>query len=481
MIDSRLQITGWILNFILLFTSVSMAQTTDSCYAKAPTEVGIGQSFKYTVTTFEKGEVISSDFGRFELINGPNIGTSTSISMVNGHIDQTTQYTYTYYLSCEKEGEFSIPGVTFSFDGRLVKSNIVIVRVVKAPKNQPQEEQADNWFHFEMPEMPSFDQFEFNWPFGNRNDAQPGNDNRNSKREKVQVEEKIGKDDIFVKASSTKLEAFQGEAIVVTHKLYLKSGLNRYSIQRAVFEPTEDFWMNALELSQREHNTETINGKEYEVYTIKQTAVYPTKTGKLTIPKMDLSLVIRIPANVKDPFWGIISSYQNKDVKLSANELTIKVKPMPGVKSDAKTEVVGNFSITSNISKTEAHTNEPIVLTITVSGSGNLHHVEASDFNINFPADFDVTYPKVSAHISAKGDIITGSKTFRYTIRPREEGSFYLPGATYTYYDYDTSSYKTITTQDYQIEVKPGLLPSQTPSDKNESEKNNKPVKTYKI
>lgn len=483
--NTKLFTAGWTtcLILFLMFSNTLQAQS-DSCIAKAPSEVGVGRQFKYTVSTTEKGEVISTDFGKFELISGPSIGTSTSITMVGGSVEQSTTYTYTYYLSCDKEGDFSIPGVTFSFDGRLVKSNFVVVHVVKAPKNQPQEQEStDNWFHFEMPQMPSMEDFGWGWPFGD-NSQQPHNNNNNNnnpkKNEKVQVEDKIGKDDMFVKASTTKLEAFQGEAVIITHKLYVKSDINGYSIQRAVFAPTSDFWMDALDLSQRDHNTETINGKSYNVYTIKQTAAYPTTTGKLTIPKLDLSLVLRVPTTVKDPFWGTISTYRNKEVKLVSNDLSLKVKAMPGTNSTTKTEVVGNFSASSSLNKTTVRTNEAIVLTITISGSGNLHHVDAADFNIDFPSDCDVTYPRINAHISAKGDIITGSKSFKYTIIPREEGTYLIPGITYTYYDYDTGSYRTITTQDYQIEVTPGK--QQAPSnDNDEPAKKNKPAKTYKI
>lgn len=475
-------ITGWIASFILLF-SFANAQSSDSCFAKAPAEVAVGQQFKYTVSANVRGEVISTDFGKFELISGPSIGTSTSINMTNGHIDQTTTYTYTYYLSCEKEGNFVIPGITLSVEGRLIKSNYIEVSVVKAPKNpEPQDQQADSWFNFSFPDiqMPSFEDIQFSWPWGNQ---QPGNapqqQQQQRKNGKVQVEDKIGKDDIFVKAVTTKLEAFQGEGIVITHKLYIKEGLTQCNIQRAVFAPTQDFWLEGLELKNRDKSTENIGGKTYEVFTIKQTAAYPCATGKLIIPKLDLTLVMRVPATVNDPFWGAISSYRNKELKLTSNELSIKVKPLPGAHSDSKTEVVGNFQVTSNINKTEARTNEAVVLTITVSGNGNLQHINADDLNIDFPTDCDITYPRINTHVSAKGDIISGSKTFKYTIIPRQEGTYLIPGITYTYYDYDTGRYKTLTTQDYQLNVTPGKA-SSTPSD-NEKETKKSNVKTFKI
>ena len=468
----------WLLSLILLFIGINaiQAQNDETCEAKAPQEVAVGQRFKYTVTTSEQGEIISSDFGKFEVISGPSVGSSMSISIMNGQTEQSTTYTYTYYLSCNKEGSYTIPGVTISIDGRLVKSNLVAVSVVKAPKSQPQEEpeQSGSWFNFEFPDFQGFSDFP-QWP-GMPQQTRP---QERSKTEKAQIDDKIGKDDMFIKAFANNMEAFQGEGIVVTHKLYIKGNNNGYSIEKAIFAPSEAFWANALELDHREQSTETINGKTYTVYTIKQTAFYPTKTGKLSIPKLDLTLRIRVPATVRDPFWGTYQTYKSKDITLSSNELPVKVKALPNARS-SETEIVGNFTISSSLSKTTARVNEPITLTVTVSGTGNIHHISADDLNIDFPSDCDVTYPRVSGHISAKGDIISGSKIFKYTIIPRSEGTFLIPSATYNYYNYDTGSYKTISSQDYQIEVTPGKQQS-VPSDTDEPAKKRTPAKTYKI
>lgn len=452
---------------LLLWSTPTFAQD-DSCIAKAPAEVAVGQQFKYTVTLSEKGDVISSDFGKFEFISGPNIGSSTSITMMNGKVEQNTTYTYTYYLLGEKEGTFSIPGVVFSVDGRVVKSNYVEVKVVKTPKNMPQEEpgQADNWFQFQMPE--------FNWPFGEqRQPSQP-------KQGKVDIEDKIGKDDIFLKASTTQLDAYQGEAVVVTHKLYIKQELRGYNIERSNFAQTADFWMEPLELPYRaQQSTETVNGKTYHVFIVKQTAVYPTKTGKLTIPKLNLALRINVPAVVTDPFWGTITTTRGKDVHLSSNELVLKVKALPGAHSSEKTEVVGEFSITSTLGKEEGRVNEPLTLTISVSGTGNIHHISAEDLSMDFPGDFDVTKPRITTHVSAKGEIVSGTRTFKYTIVPRSEGTYIIPGATYTYYNYDMGTYKTITTQDFQIEILPER--PRMPASDDLDRKSKTPAKTYKI
>ena len=209
-----------------------------------------------------------------------------------------------------------------------------------------------------------------------------------------------------------------------------------------------------------------------------QTADYPLKTGKVTIPKLDLIVRIGVPAVVKNPFWGSMTTTRAKDFRLTSNDLTLKVKPLPNVANNGKTEIVGHFDISASLNKTEVRANEAVTLTITVSGNGNLHHIESKDLGIDFPSDCDITYPKVKQHISAKGNLVSGSKTFQFTLIPRSEGEYYIPSAVFTYYDDEIQANKAVTTQDFRIEVKPG----RTAPQQNDSQNDNKPKgKVYKI
>ena len=452
-------IRGFIVLIYCLMMPFLTAMAQETCMAKAPAEVPLDRHFQYTVSVGSQGEILNTDFGKFELVSGPSIGTSTSISMVNGQVDQQTTYTYTYHLSAKKEGTFTIPGVTLSIDGKVVKSNSVTVTVSK--NAQSQNESQFGWGR----DFPSFE-----FPQWGQPQEQP------SEKGKVQVEDKIGKNDIFIQASSSKLEAFQGEGFVVTYKLYVKDDISGYSVERASFNYSDDFWIGSLDLPRQNRTTETVNGKSYTVFVFKQTAFYPTKTGKLTVPKLNVHLAIRVPAVVKDPFWGNISSYRRKEVSLTSNDITVKVKALPG-SNPSKTEIVGDFSMTSNLSRTECHPNERVVLSVTVSGSGNLHQIKADDLDITFPDDCDVTYPKVVENIQAKGDYITGTKTFQFTIIPRSEGTFYIPEATYYYYNSNVGAIMAVISKDFYLEV--------TPAPNRPSENENKPAKskakTYKI
>lgn len=457
----------------LLFVSACFtvnAQTDGQCTAKAPAEVVVGQQFQYTVTTSEKGTVLDTDFGKFEFVGGPSMGSSTSISITNGHTEQHTQYTYNYILSARREGSFTIPGVSISVDGRVLRSNPVEVRVVKAGKQSqenPNNDQSD-FFRFEWPG--------FNF-FGGDDRSQEAKPK--SKSEKVEFKDDIKKEDLFVKAEIGQAEAWQGEAVVVTHKLYIKQDIRGYDITRANYAATDAFWLDRLDQGYSEESTETIKGDRYHVYTILQTVAYPLKTGKLTIPKMDLMVRIGVPAVVNNPFWGSMTTTRAKDFRLTSNELTLKVKPLPGGQNGDRTEIVGHFDISASINKTEVHANQSVELTVTISGNGNLHHIEAKDLDIEFPDDCDVTYPKVSQHVSAKGNLVSGSKTFKFTIIPQSEGEFYIPGIIFIYYDDELQTNKSIFTQGFRFEAKPALP---NPKDSDERESSGKVKgKTYKI
>lgn len=444
------------------FAGFSYAQEESVCLAKAPAEVVVNQQFQYTVTTTEKGTVLETDFGKCEFVGGPSMGSSTSISIANGHTEQSTQYTYTYVLVCKREGTFTIPGVSISVDGKVLRSNAVEVKVVKAGK-QSKGNSANG----------QTDPFRFEWPdfFGGNNPSQQHNS------ENVEYKDDIKKEDLFVKTELAQAEAWQGEAVVVTHKLYIKQDIRGYDIARANYAATDALWLDRLDQNYSDESTETIKGERYHVYTILQTAAYPLKTGKVTIPKLDLIVRIGVPAVVKNPFWGSMTTTRAKDFRLTANDVTLKVKPLPGARNDSKTETVGHFDISASINKTELSANQSVVLTVTVSGNGNLHHIEASDLNIEFPSDCDVTYPRVSQHIGAKGNLVSGTKTFQFTLIPRSEGEYFIPGASFTYYDDETQTYKTITTQDFRLDVKSGRVPSNQDEEKSDKPKG----KIYKI
>ena len=402
-----------------------------SCVAKAPAEVGVGQAFRYQVTLNEKpSKIVSTSFGNFDVLNGPSTSYASSTRIINGQVSQSSTQTYTYTLAAQKEGKFTITGMTFEVNGNQVKSNSVTINVVEGGGSQ-----AGN--------------------AGARGQGQ--------QQSRAQLSQGFDKRDVFVKAYCSNTNPYVGEQVIITHKLYVGSSINGGYQVTSVNAPTQSgLWSYTLGDPDAEPPAtyETIDGKRFKVYEVRRTAVFPQQSGKITVTPFEIGFMARVitvqPSNDPfDMFFGGRQYAQDYNLDLKSNSVELNCKPLPEAgKPDDFSGLVGNFTMSSNLSRNELKTNDATNLTITISGTGNLQHVEAP--NMEFPSDFDVTDPRINDNINTRGNNVTGSRTFEYIIIPREAGEFSIPAASFSYFDPKSRSYKTLTGEAYQVKVEKG-------------------------
>ncbi|MFA6873373.1 MAG: BatD family protein, partial [Bacteroidaceae bacterium] len=91
---------------------------------------------------------------------------------------------------------------------------------------------------------------------------------------------------------------------------------------------------------------------------------------------------------------------------------------------------------------------------IIVSGSGNLKLLTAPA--VAFPKDFEVYDPKVTENFKPGQGGMVGTKVFEYLAVPRNVGKYTIPAVTFSYYDTNSDSYKTLYTQSYELQVEKG-------------------------
>ena len=402
---------------VLLFAAAS-AYTQTTCTATAPAKVGINEAIQYTVKLNEKpSKIVSQDFGTFTLAGGPSQGSSTSITFINGQQSMKSEYSYTYTLRPSKLGEATIPGVTFQVNGKQVKSNAVTVTLTQEnQRQQQQQQQRRSWWDWDTPPT-------------------------------QQQPKQISKDDVILKATASKTNPYEGEEVIITHKLYLGSSISNFQPTGNEFPSQPDLWTYTLGNPEAEvkHTVETLNGKRYDVYELRKTAVYPQKTGEITITPLELEGVVTIPSG----WFG-----RQEKMNLKSNSVTLNVKPLPQGKPMEFSGLVGKFTIKSSLTKSELATNDATNLVVTISGSGNIQHIE--DLNIAFPSDFDVTDPAINDHVQTSGNSVSGSRSFEYVIIPRAAGTFTIPAAEFSYFDLATHSYKTLTTEPFTVTVAKG-------------------------
>ena len=112
--------------------------------ADAPSAVIMGERFRlsYTITTNKTRDFRIGDIVEFDILSGPNLSSSSNISIINGVRTSVKKQTYTYILRPKQEGTFTIPAATIVADGNQMQSNEVTIKVL--PPDQPTSSAQQN-------------------------------------------------------------------------------------------------------------------------------------------------------------------------------------------------------------------------------------------------------------------------------------------------------------------------------------------------
>jgi BatD DUF11 like domain len=96
----------------VLFVQWAAAQKASFSIQVSSDTIGLDEvlTVTYSAENISNMKFSQPSFKGFVIVSGPN--TSSSMTMVNGKVSQSAQYTY--YLKAEKEGLATIPSVTVS-------------------------------------------------------------------------------------------------------------------------------------------------------------------------------------------------------------------------------------------------------------------------------------------------------------------------------------------------------------------------------
>lgn len=395
--------------------------------ASAPDVVAVGDQFRvaYTVTTQKvKDFRAPTSISGFDILMGPSRSQQSSTQIVNGSVTSTSSITYTYILLANKEGDFSIPAATIIADGEQMISNAVKIKVIPADKSAANNNNAGR----------------SNSSSGQSSSPSSGNT--------------VSSQDLFVTATATRTKVFEQEAFLLTYKIYTLVDVRLSNIKWPDFK---GFHSQEVELPQASWKLEHYNGRNYNTAVYRQFVLFPQQGGKLTIEPARFDAIVAKPVRVDDPFEAFFnggSNYVEIKKAIATPQLTINVDPLPSGKPAGFSGGVGDFNISSSINTQEVKTNDAITIKLVISGTGNLKLL--SNPEIEFPKDFETFDPKVDNKTRLTKDGLTGSRVIEYLAIPRHAGKFKIPAATFSYFDVKSKSYKTLKTQEYEIDVQKG-------------------------
>jgi len=428
-----------ILFFLLAIPGLIVAQDI-SFTAQAPKQVYVGQRFQLTFTINAEGSnFMGPEITNFDILNGPMMSSGQNIMNINGKLEYSSTTSYTFILEAIKPGTFTIPQGLISIKGKRYMSNTSTITVL----NQNQ-----------------------------RSTQQNPNNTQSQGKVHTQPKEDIG-NDVFLKAVVDKNNPYQGELIVVTFKLYTPT--NRLQIDQPEKIPSyPGFWAQDLlkDATQYPQYTEVVNGKKYIVAELRKAALYPQKSGILTIDPLVQNVIYQVKVKARNPFADdpffsndpffknfmddsfLGSEYQNVKKTLSSNPITVNVKPLPAANRPLDfTGAVGQFTMKAQVDRTEVVTNDGITLKVSVTGTGNLNLIEKPA--ISFPPDFEVYEPKIIDNFNNKG-ATSGTRTFEYLIIPRAAGNFTIDPIQFAYFNPSQKDYHVVSSEKFMLKVTKG-------------------------
>lgn len=402
-----------ILTLMLLITAMATAFADNISFtASAPRSVVVGQQFRltYQVNSANVSEPNIPNIDNIRVLAGPYSSTQQSYQNINGKVSSSVQITFTYILVIDKEGEYNIPGSTITVDGKRVTSNSVKINALPGNASSARNQQQQYI----------------------SNHSQAGNQQR------------ANSEDLFVLATLNKTRVYEQEAVLLTYKIYSNVGL------RNLDNPMPELngvIAQEIELpEERQFTTERYRDRNYNTLVWRQFVLFPQNDGTIEIPSLNYEATVAV-----NNHWH---SYMEVKREISSNPLTLQVEKLPEGKPASFSNGVGNFTISSEINKSEFKTNEEFTLKIKVSGSGNMKLIK--DPEIVFPDEFEVFDPVISNNFTLRSNGYSGEKIYEYVITPRSSGSFTIPAARFTYFNISTGSYTTIESESYSIEVEKG-------------------------
>lgn len=441
----------------------------------AAQKVGVQDPFEVQFSIENVGDITSFDLPPLQgvqILNGPS--RNIQYRQINGR--KTVRVELTYVMKAKQVGPLHLGPAKATADGHTIRSNDIYIEVVQGSVLKQRRQQA--------PASPVFDPFEAFFgddPFGEeafealrRQQQQmmrqmPG---AGRPRPTVPKAEPIQAQDvhrhIFFVVETDKRDVYRGEQINVSYKLYTRLPME---INITKTPSLQGFWSQDFKLPDPpQPKKEIYQGKEYQVFEIKRTAIFPTQTGTLTLDPAMAEGVVRLMEQEAgtdwfDSFFGSLllddmdlqqmqAAYRDIPVKLSSEPIAIQVRELPEQGRPASFQgAVGQFNIETAIDKTEIHRNESAIVVIKIAGLGNLKLAGVPQ--IAFPKSLTVYEPKLSDTGSFTAQGMSAFREIRYTFTPNKEGVIQIPAGAFSFFDPERNTYTTLPTPSYTLNVLP--------------------------
>jgi len=327
------------------------------------------------------------------------VGPSSQFSFINGRTSSTVTHHFT--VTPERTGEFVIPALTADVDGTQLTSQPLQLKVI-----QPSAAAA------------------------------------------AQINS--GSQIAFMKLSLPEDKVYAGEIVAANLEIYLRDDVRNFENFQFTATPADGFTVGKLHEGQAQRVQ--IGSRVYTVVPLSM-ALTATRTGTLSLGPLtaDLTLVVASPNQPNDPFFqqfGIRDPFGNfgeerRQISLATETATVESLPLPTENvPPGFNGAIGEYTMTAIAAPTNVAVGDPITVRIRISGRGDLGSLTLP----NQPAWHDFTIYPPTSKVATTGPLgLQGTKTFEEIVAPQNTDVHELPPFSFSYFDPDTGSYRTLT------------------------------------
>jgi hypothetical protein len=180
-----------------------------------------------------------------------------------------------------------------------------------------------------------------------------------------------------------------------------------------------------------------------------QRALFPLMPGRFAIPPAQLVYSLPLSAS-------FFSREETHELQTDSTIIVAVEPPRAGRPADFG-GAVGALRVAARLDTTAARVGDPVVLTVNVSGTGNVKLFPRPAVSIPWAT---LVNGDERVRVDSTSRRVAGTKEFDWVLTPRLAGELDLPPIRYPYFNPDSRHYEVASTPPARIRIRPGTLAS---------------------
>ena len=263
--------------------------------------------------------------------------------------------------------------------------------------------------------------------------------------------------DLRVTATADQRRVYVGQPVIVTYRVLARDnrmGFAGWWVEEddtLVLPLQEGFQVRRLSSGGGRERI-SVDGRLYRAALVHRAAFFPIEAGQTTIGSAVLSFQIR---QRDRPYFVEMSPAEREGtftpMSLTTDSIPIEVIPLPAEgRPESFRGHVGRLDVVSRVDRTAMEVGDTLTLRVEVSSDG--YSLATPDPEIAFPAGFEVIEPELD-DTPGRGNGLSATRVYRYRLVATREGSYRIPPVELSWFDPETESYGTSSTQPFDLTV----------------------------